>query len=67
MPGGAKNELIKVVMERNPCGERPLGRPKTSSKTCFFDLIKKDVESLGRGTNWKERAIDREGRRNVCV
>jgi len=55
-------ELIRAVLEQNPRGKRPLKRPKTK----WEDLVKKDVQSLGGGTNWKERAMDREGWRNGC-
>jgi hypothetical protein len=50
-----QNELIRAVLEQNPQGKIPLGRPKTR----WEDLVKKDVQSLGGGTNWKERAMDR--------
>jgi len=53
----SRNEIIKAVMEQNPYGKRPLGRPKTR----WEDLIEKDVESLGEGLNWKEKAMDGEG------
>jgi hypothetical protein len=50
------------VLEKNPRGKRTLGRPKRRWK----DLVKKDVELLGGGTNWKEKAMDREEWRNEC-
>jgi len=49
-------------MEQNLCGKRPLGRAKTS----WEDLIKKNMESLGGGPNWKKKAMDREGWRIEC-
>lgn len=59
----SQNELIKAVMEQNPSGERPLGRPKTRWK----DLVSKRMWS-----HWvearigKKEQIDREGWRNGC-
>jgi hypothetical protein len=50
------------VLEQNSQGKRPPGRPKIR----WEDLVKKDVQSLGRGTNWKERAMGREEWRNRC-
>jgi len=58
----SQNEIIKAVMEQNPCGKSPLGRPKTR----WEDLIIKDVESLGRGSNWKEKAMCKERWRIGC-
>ncbi|VVC33011.1 Ribosomal RNA methyltransferase FtsJ domain,S-adenosyl-L-methionine-dependent methyltransferase [Cinara cedri] len=52
----------KAVLEQNPRRKRPLGRPKTR----WEDVVKKDVQSLGGGMNWKERAMDREEWRNGC-
>jgi len=49
-------------MEQNTCGKRSLGKLKTR----WEDLVKKDVQSLGGGTNWKERAMDREEWRIGC-
>jgi len=43
----SQNDLIKAVMEQNPRGKRLLGRHKTR----WEDLVKKDVQSLGGGTN----------------
>jgi hypothetical protein len=58
----SQNELIKAVLEQNPRGKRSLERPKIRCE----HLIKKDVQSLGGGTNWKERAMDRVEWRNGC-
>lgn len=40
-------------MEQNPYVKRP--------KTSWKDFIKKNVESIGGGSNWKEKATDRDG------
>jgi len=42
--------------------KRPLGR----SKTRWKDLIKNYVESLGGGSNWKEKSMVRERWRIGC-
>jgi hypothetical protein len=52
----SQNELIRAMLEHKPPGKISLGRPKTR----WEDLVKKDVKSLGGGTNGKERAMDRE-------
>lgn len=43
----SQNEIIKAVMVHYPCRKRPLGRIR------WANLIKKNVESLGGGSNWK--------------
>ncbi|VVC42394.1 Hypothetical protein CINCED_3A013326 [Cinara cedri] len=53
----SQNELIRAVLEQKPRGKRPLGRLKTRWEDV---VVKKDVQSLGGETNWKERATDRE-------
>jgi hypothetical protein len=45
----SQNELIRAVLELFR-GKRLLER----SKTKWEDLVKKDVQSLGGGMNWKE-------------
>lgn len=49
-------------MEQNLRGKIPLGK----SKTRWEDLVKKDVQSLNEGMNWKERLMDREEWRIGC-
>jgi len=51
-----QNPLIRTVLEKNPAGRRPIGRPKM----IWEDVVKKDVEELGGGKDWKARAADRE-------
>ncbi|XP_016662475.1 uncharacterized protein LOC107884580 [Acyrthosiphon pisum] len=58
----SRNSLLKMVLEQNPVGKRPLGRPKLR----WEDVVKKDVEDLGGGANWKNLAMDRVGWRIGC-
>jgi len=39
------------------------GKPKMR----WEDVVKKDVEELGAGNDWKERATDREGWKDGCM
>ncbi|KAL4120341.1 hypothetical protein QTP88_013055 [Uroleucon formosanum] len=60
-----ERKILRKIYGRvkdNKSGKRPLGRPKTR----WEDLVKKDIQSLGGGTNWKERAMDREEWKNGC-
>lgn len=52
----SQNSLITTVLEQNPVGKIPLGRPKPRRKV----TVKRDVEELGGGSNWKDLAMDRE-------
>lgn len=54
--GWTKMDNIKVVMEQNLWGKNHLEKPKTK----WENLVKKDVQSLGGGTNLKEKAVDKE-------
>jgi hypothetical protein len=54
----SQNELIKAVMEQNPHGKRPLGRPKSR----WEDLDEKNVRSLGEEQiGNKEQWIEKDG------
>jgi len=44
------------VIKQNPVGKRPLGRPRMR----WEDVIKKDVEQMGGGSNCRNLALDRE-------
>jgi len=50
-------------MDENSVGKRPLGR----SRLKWEDVIRKDVEALNGGPDWKTRATDREGWKIGCV
>jgi len=51
-----------MIMDENPVGKR-LRRPRLRWK----DVIRKDVETLNGGWDWKTIAMDREGWRIGCV
>ncbi|KAL4098015.1 hypothetical protein QTP88_022689 [Uroleucon formosanum] len=53
----SQNPLLHAVMEQNPVGKRPLGRPRIR----WEDVVKKDVEQLGGCSNWRNLALNREG------
>jgi hypothetical protein len=59
----SQNNTIKITMEENPVGKRPLGRFRLR----WEDMIKKDALALNGGPDWKARALDREGWRIRCV
>jgi len=59
---GSQKSLLRTVLEQNPEGKRPLGRPKLRWK----DIVKGDVEELGGGVNWKDLAMNRDGWRIGC-
>jgi hypothetical protein len=48
-------------MKQNLHGKKTVGKTQKQE-----NLAKKDVQSLGGETNWKERAMDREEWRNGC-
>jgi len=50
------------MIEQNPAGKRPLGRPRMR----WEDSIKKDVEHLGGASNWRDQTLDREGWKFGC-
>jgi len=52
----SQNPLLHVVLTENPKGKRPLGLPRLR----WEDLVKRDVESLNGGPDWKTKAADRE-------
>jgi hypothetical protein len=49
------------VIEQNPVGKRPLGRPRMR----WEDIMKKDVEQLGV-SNWRNLELDRKEWKLVC-
>jgi hypothetical protein len=58
----SQNSLLRMVLEQNPVGKRPLERPKLR----WEDLVKRDIEDLGGGANWKDLAMDRDAWRIGC-
>jgi len=52
-----------MIMDENPVGKRPLGRPRLR----WEDVIRKDVEALNGGRDWKTRAVDREDWKIGCL
>jgi len=59
----SQNPLLHVVLTENPKGKRPFGRPRLR----WEDVIKKDVEALNGGPDWKAKAADRESWRSGCL
>jgi len=51
-----------MVLEQNAVGKRPLGRPKLR----YEDLVKRNIEDLGGGENWKDLAMNRGAWRIGC-
>lgn len=45
-----------MTIDENPVGRRPTGRPRLRRED-----MKKDVDALNRGPDWKVRVLDREG------
>jgi len=54
--------MIKAVIEEEPTGKRPLGRPRLRLEDC----VKRDVKTVDPRANWKGVAEDRERWRNIC-
>ncbi|VVC32745.1 Hypothetical protein CINCED_3A013132 [Cinara cedri] len=58
----SQNSLLRMVLEQNPVGKRPLERPKFR----WEDLVTRDIEDLGGGANWKDLAMNRDAWRIGC-
>lgn len=58
-----QNSLLRIVLEKNPTGKIPIGRPKMR----WEDVVKKNVEELGGRSDWKAWATDREGWKAGCM
>lgn len=54
---------VLIVLEKNPTGKRPLGRPRLR----WEDIVRKDVESLIGALDWRRQASDRENWRQGFV
>jgi hypothetical protein len=59
----SQNNIIRITIDENPVGKRPLGRPRLK----WEDMVKKDVLTLNGGSDLKVRALDREVWRIGCV
>jgi len=59
----SQNPLIRMVLEENPTGKRPLGRPRRR----WEDGVRDDVKALGGGVDWRLQASDRENWRQGCM
>jgi hypothetical protein len=53
----SQNSLLRIVLEQNQVGKRSLGRPKLR----WEDLVKRSVEDLEGGANWKDLMMNRDG------
>jgi hypothetical protein len=58
-----QNPLIRIVLEENPTGKRPLGRPHLR----WEDVVRNDVKALERSLDWRIQATDRENWRQGCM
>jgi len=54
-----------MIIDENPVGKIPLGSRSWGLR--WEDMIKRDVEALNGGPDWKVQALDREGWRIGCV
>lgn len=59
----SRNQLIMMVMDEEPVRKIRLG----THKLRWEDVMRKDVEALNGGLDWKARAADREGWRIIYV
>ncbi|KAL4141495.1 hypothetical protein QTP88_004125 [Uroleucon formosanum] len=55
--------MTKMVLQENPRGKRPLGRPRRRWEDC----VKKDVAVFFPEENWHMLAQNREGWRHLCL
>ncbi|KAL4100807.1 hypothetical protein QTP88_020836 [Uroleucon formosanum] len=51
-----QGSLVRLVIEEEPIGKRPLGRPRLRWEDC----VKKDIKSIGPGIRWREVAEDKD-------
>ncbi|KAF0711681.1 MICOS complex subunit Mic60-like [Aphis craccivora] len=59
----SQNPLIRMVLEENPNGKRPLGRPRRR----WEDGVRDDVKALGGGEDWRLQVSNRENWRQGCM
>lgn len=60
----SQNPLIHVLMLKENFRKRPLGRPVHLR---WENVVRKDMEALGRGLDWKIQASDKENWRQGCM
>lgn len=58
----SRNSLLRIVIELNSVGKTPLRRPKMK----WEDTIKRKLEVLLNGLNWKMLALNRNTWRVFC-
>ncbi|KAL4084186.1 hypothetical protein QTP88_028016 [Uroleucon formosanum] len=51
-----QGSLVRLVIEEEPIGKRPLGRLRLRWEDC----VKKEIKSIGPGIRWREVAEDRD-------
>ncbi|KAF0769981.1 ribosome biogenesis protein TSR3 isoform X1 [Aphis craccivora] len=51
-----QGSLVRQVIENEPIGKRPLGRPRLRREDC----VKKDLKMVDPGIRWREAAEDRD-------
>jgi len=51
-----RNPIIRIVLEENPTGKIPLGRPRLR----WEDVVRKDVEALRGVLDWRRQTSERE-------
>jgi hypothetical protein len=52
----SQNPHIRIVLEEDLTGKRPLGRLRLR----WEDVVKKDMEALSGGIDWRKKALDRK-------
>ncbi|XP_025424704.1 uncharacterized protein LOC112693728 [Sipha flava] len=55
--------VVRMVLEENSNGKRPLGRPRRR----WEDGVRDDVKALGGGEDWRLQASNRENWRQGCM
>jgi hypothetical protein len=55
-----QGSLIRQVIEEEPIGKRPLGRPRFRWEDC----VKKDINTIGPGIRWRKAADYRDRRQD---
>ncbi|KAL4088534.1 hypothetical protein QTP88_023628 [Uroleucon formosanum] len=58
-----QGSIIRIVIENNPAGKRPLGRPRLRWEDCVI----KDVGRIGANLQWREEAEDRNRWRSIYL
>ncbi|KAL4096954.1 hypothetical protein QTP88_021820 [Uroleucon formosanum] len=58
-----QGSIIRTVIENNPAGKRPSGRPRLRWEDCVI----KDVGRIGANLQWREEAEDRNRWRSIYL